>query len=144
MVTVWLHFFFSAYAANPICALDGIEYPGYDVVGSGPAGSIEDVGMPDNCAENCRFSSQCVAWSYRKSRYECYLHASGNQMARETGWICGDNKSSQKTDSHKYNDPNLITGNFIPGISKLPLYENDFIESSGIPRWYHDETMTSK
>ena len=111
-------FAFSAYAANPICALDGIEYPGHDVVGSGPQGSIEDVGMPDNCAENCRFSSQCVAWSYRKSRYECYLHASSNQMDRETGWICGNNKSSQKTDSHKYNDPNLITGNFIPGISK--------------------------
>ena len=112
---------FSAYAANPICALDGIEYPGFDVVGSGPQGSIEDVGMPDNCAENCRFSSQCVAWSYRKSRYECYLHSSANQMTRETGWICGNNKSSQKTDSNKYNDPNLITGNFIPGISKFNI-----------------------
>ena len=114
-------FGFSAYAANPICALDGIEYPGFDVVGSGPQGSIEDVGMPDNCAENCRFSSQCVAWSYRKSRYECYLHKSANQMTRETGWICGNNKSSQKTDSNKYNDPNLITGNFIPGISKFNI-----------------------
>ena len=58
-------------------------------------GSIADVGMPDNCAENCRFAAGCMGWSYRKSRYECYLHTSTNRRERETGWICGDQKNNK-------------------------------------------------
>ena len=75
--------------------------------------------MPDDCADNCRWASGCVAWSYRKSRYECYLHTSNRMRERETGWISGETSSTAKYDSYKYEDPNLITSNYIPGISEL-------------------------
>ena len=87
--------FLSTLCGNPLCAIDGIEYRGNDIVGSDGPGSIADVGTPDNCAENCRFAAGCMGWSYRKSRYECYLHTSANRRERETGWICGDQKNNK-------------------------------------------------
>ena len=57
-----------------------------------------------------------TAWSYKKNRYDCYIHTGNTNQVYDLGFISGDVKTNSMKDTYRYDLPSMITANYVPGV----------------------------